>query len=87
MVSYQQFSEILIPKPKIEEQQKIAACLSSLDKVIETNNQKLERLKDHKKGLMQNLFPLEGEKVPKNRFPEFANDGEWLEKELGEMPG
>ncbi len=27
---------------------------------------------------MQNLFPQEGETVPKYRFPEFVNDGEWV---------
>lgn len=77
MVSYQQFSEILVPKPTKEEQHKIAACFSSLDKVIEANSQKLELLKDHKKGLMQNLFPQEGEKVPKFRFNEFIQNRDW----------
>lgn len=77
MVSYQQFSEILVPKPTNEEQHKIAACFSSLDKVIEANSQKLELLKDHKKGMMQNLFPQEGEKVPKFRFKEFMQNGGW----------
>jgi type I restriction enzyme, S subunit len=42
----------------------------------------LEGLKDHKKGLMQNLFPQEGETVPKYRFKEFVNDGEWKDKKL-----
>ena len=32
--------------------------------------------KNHKKGLLQNLFPQEGETIPKYRFPEFKNDGE-----------
>ncbi|HND34530.1 MAG TPA: restriction endonuclease subunit S, partial [Myxococcota bacterium] len=40
-----------------EEQQKIAACLSSLDDLITAQTQKLESLKTHKKGLMQQLFP------------------------------
>ncbi len=72
-----------IPKnPK--EQQKIASCLSSLDEVIAAHSQKLDLLKDHKKGLMQNLFPQEGEKVPKYRFKEFEKDGEWVEKKLGD---
>jgi type I restriction enzyme, S subunit len=61
------------------EQQKITSCLSSLDEVITAHSQKLDLLKDHKKGLMQNLFPQEGEKVPKYRFKEFENDGEWKE--------
>ena len=68
--------------PKIQEQQKIASCLSSLDEIITTHSQKLNLLKDHKKGMMQNLFPQEGEKVPKYRFREFEKDGEWETKEL-----
>jgi type I restriction enzyme S subunit len=65
------------PYPSIAEQQKIALILSSLDELIEAHNQKLETLKSHKRGLMQNLFPQEDEKVPRLRFPEFAKDGEW----------
>lgn len=75
---------ILVPKDK-REQQKIASCLSSLDDLIEAHNQKLELLKDHKKGLMQNLFPQEGEKVPKVRFKEFEKDGVWKSKELNNL--
>lgn len=40
-----------------DEQQKIADCLSSLDELIETTSRKVEILKEHKKGLMQQLFP------------------------------
>ena len=76
---------VLFPNKATGEQQKIATCLSSLDEVITAHSQKLELLKDHKKGLMQNLFPQEGEKVPKFRFKEFENDGEWVEKKLGDL--
>lgn len=69
----------------ILEQQKIASCLSSLDAVITAQKEKLELLKNHKKGLMQNLFPQEGETVPKFRFPEFENDGDWEKKKLKEV--
>jgi type I restriction enzyme S subunit len=72
---------IEIPK-KPEEQQKIASCLSSLDELIAAHKDKLDALKDHKKGLLQNLFPQEGETVPKVRFPDFEDDGEWVEKKL-----
>jgi type I restriction enzyme S subunit len=41
----------------LSEQQKIATCLSSLDELIAAHKDKLQALKDHKKGLMQNLFP------------------------------
>lgn len=73
--------KFIVPKNP-EEQQKIASCLSSLDEVIAAESQKLDLLKDHKKGLMQKLFPQEGEKVPKYRFKEFENDGNWVEKKL-----
>jgi type I restriction enzyme S subunit len=79
------FFSITLPTPSILEQQKIASCLSSLDEIITAHIQKLELLKEHKKSLMQNLFPQEGETVPKYRFPEFTNDGEWVETKLGEI--
>lgn len=77
MISYKQFSEVLLPKPSLEEQQKIADCLVSIDELITLHTQKLKALKDHKKGLMQQLFPAEGETVPKLRFPEFRNIEGW----------
>jgi len=80
-----EYQKLKLPFPNPKEQQKIASCLSSLDEVIEAQNKKIELLKDYKKGLMQNLFPQEGEKVPNYRFPEFENDGEWEEKSLGEL--
>lgn len=75
-------SKIQIPVPSIKEQQKIASCLSSLDELKAAHKDKLDALKDHKKGLLQNLFPSAGETVPKVRFPEFEGDGEWVEKKL-----
>ncbi|MFZ5533671.1 MAG: restriction endonuclease subunit S [Pseudomonadota bacterium] len=69
----------------LEEQQKIADCLSSLDDLIAAETQKLDTLKTHKKGLMQQLFPREGETVPRLRFPEFQGAGEWEEKTLDQV--
>ena len=77
MVSYSQFSAILLPKPVNAEQQKIADCLSSLDDLITAENEKLEALKTHKKGLMQKLFPADGKTVPEWRFSEFRDSGGW----------
>ena len=71
--------------PRIQEQQKIAICLSSLDEVINAETEKLELLQDHKKGLLQQLFPQEGETQPKYRFPEFKNDGDWVTKKLSKL--
>uniref|UniRef100_UPI003AF9836E restriction endonuclease subunit S n=2 Tax=Thiolapillus sp. TaxID=2017437 RepID=UPI003AF9836E len=59
------------------EQQKIAHCLSSLDEVIGLQAKKVQALKQHKKGLMQQLFPAEGETTPRLRFPDFREAGAW----------
>ncbi len=67
----------VVPKDK-DEQQKIADCLSALDDLITAETQKLDALKTHKKGLMQQLFPREGKTVPRLRFPEFRDVGEWV---------
>lgn len=85
MVSYNQFSNILIPNPDRDEQQKIADCLSSLDDLIAAGNKKLSALRAHKKGLMQKLFPAEGETVPQWRFPKFTDSGDWKKKMLSAL--
>ena len=59
------------------EQQKIADCLTSLDEVIAAQVRKVEALKAHKRGLMQQLFPREGETRPRLRFPELRNAQDW----------
>jgi len=71
--------------PSLAEQHKIASCLSSLDELTGAESRKLAALKAHKKGLMQQLFPREGETVPSLRFPEFQDAGEWEETILGEL--
>ena len=43
--------------PKKNEQQKIASCLSAVDELITAQQEKIEQLQQHKKGLMQGLFP------------------------------
>lgn len=75
---------VVLPKNP-REQAKISEFVSSLDEVIEAHTQRLELLNDHKKGLLQNLFPQKGEKKPKHRFPEFENDGEWITKTLDKI--
>ena len=67
------------------EQQKIAECLSSVDELIAAQARKVDALKTHKKGLMQQLFPREGETHPRLRFPEFQNAGEWEPQRLSEL--
>ncbi|WP_283179263.1 restriction endonuclease subunit S [Gemmobacter sp. 24YEA27] len=53
--------ELIVSTPSLPEQQRIADCLTSLDDLISAAAQKLDTLKTHKKGLMQQLFPQVGE--------------------------
>lgn len=78
-------AEVQLALPKPDEQQKIADCLSSLDELIAAQAHKVDALKTHKKGLMQQLFPREGETQPRLRFPEFRDAGEWAKKTLEEI--
>ena len=84
-IGTKEFMDMPIPYPSLAEQKKIADCLSSLDKYIDATKRKLELLKEHKKGLMQRLFPAKGKTTPELRFPEFQNDGEWQIVSLGEI--
>jgi type I restriction enzyme S subunit len=79
------FAPMLVPVPKPPEQQKIAECLRSVDELIAAQARKVDELKTHKNGLMQQLFPREGETQPRLRFPEFQNAGEWEPKLLGDV--
>lgn len=71
------YQKIKVPIPERNEQKKIAECLSSLDELIDATAKKVEALKEHKKGLMQRLFPSKGKNVPDLRFPEFSSDPSW----------
>ena len=71
--------------PSPAEQQKIAECLSSVDELMAAQARKVDVLKTHKKGLMQQLFPREGETAPRLRFPEFRDAGNWNVMKLGNV--
>jgi type I restriction enzyme S subunit len=75
----------VFPVPPKNEQKKIADFLSSLDELIAAETQKLDALKTHKKGLMQQLFPRKGETVPRLRFPEFRGMGEWKKRKISDL--
>ncbi len=82
---FKTLSEWKPPLPCVREQQKVADCLSSLDALIAAHGDKLAALKTHKQGLLQQLFPTDGETVPRLRFPEFRHAGDWREVALGEI--
>lgn len=92
-INQSELQKIPLCIPSIEEQQKIADCLSSLDELIEARREKIASLKAYKKGLLQQLFPekvskstpppLIFNKLQKLRFIGF--EGEWEEVKLGEI--
>lgn len=75
---------LLVP-PEFQEQLGIADCLSALDELIDAESQKLDALKSHKQGLMQQLFPRHGETAPHLRFPEFRSGPEWTTRLGGQL--
>lgn len=79
------FLKLKLPIPNTHEQQKLADCLSSLDELIAAETQKLDAFEVFKKGLVQQLFPREGEGVPRLRFPEFRKAGAWAKVTAGQL--
>lgn len=74
--------QIIYPH-NLNEQHKIADCLSSLDDYINVTKQKVDQLKEYKKGLMQRLFPAKGKTAPEFRFPEYCDAKGWESSSLG----
>ncbi|WP_431112481.1 restriction endonuclease subunit S [Variovorax paradoxus] len=83
-ISGDNFMAMPLPVPSLAEQKKIAKCLTSLEELIAAQARKVDALKSHKKGLMQQLFPRRGETRPRLRFPEFQNARDWETKRIDE---
>lgn len=69
--------------PSLDEQKIIVSCLSEVDNLITAQGEKVDALKEKKKGLMQQLFPKPGESTPQLRFPGFED--EWSEKKMSDV--
>ena len=57
--------------------------MSNLDTLITLHQRKLDHLKEMKKGLLQKMFPKNGESIPELRFPGFTDP--WEQRKLGEI--
>ena len=68
---------------EIDEQIKISNFLKELDSLIALHQRKLEHLQEQKKGLLQKMFPKNGETVPEVRFPGFTDA--WEQRKLGDF--
>lgn len=69
--------------PSFEEQVKIGDFFYKLDQTIAFQQRKLEKMKAMKSAYLSEMFPAEGERKPKRRFPGFTDD--WEQCELGEV--
>lgn len=84
-IYYEDIARLRVRLPCLAEQQKIAECLSTLDELIGAESKRLDALNAHKKGLMQQLFPREGETLPRLRFS--VSQAKWRETELEKLCG
>ena len=69
--------------PNMEEQIKLSNLFMNLDSTITLQQRKLNSLQKLKKGLLQKMFPKNGENIPEIRFPEFSDA--WKQRKLGEI--
>ena len=76
-------SDLIIPAPNRDEQQKIGTFFKQLDDTITLHQRKLDLLKETKKGFLQKMFPKNGAKVPEIRFSGFTED--WEERKLRDI--
>ncbi|WP_226883399.1 restriction endonuclease subunit S [Neisseria yangbaofengii] len=72
---------IMLPTPA--EQTAIGNFFRKIDRLIALNEQKLEHTQTLKKGLLQKMFPQNGQNIPEIRFPQFTNA--WELEELGNV--
>ncbi|WP_343312900.1 restriction endonuclease subunit S [Brucella sp. BE17] len=94
-IYYKDLARLELALPSFPEQQKIADCLDSADALIAAQGRKVDALKAHKEGLMQQLFPrpervengikIPAETQPRLRFPEFEGAGEWEPRTVGSV--
>src|SRR5574344_1314534 len=77
------FMEMPIVRPCHDEQTKIGAYLSSLDRIITLHQRKYEKLLNIKKSMLEKMFPQNGELVPRIRFKGFTDS--WEQRKLGDV--
>jgi type I restriction enzyme S subunit len=63
VVGVKLLKEIEIRVPPQQEQARIADCLTALDNQLTAQAEKIETLKSHKRGLMQQIFPAPEEQI------------------------
>ena len=67
----------------ISEQIQIGKFFQTIDALISNHQHKLDKLKNLKKAYLSEMFPTEGERVPKRRFPGF--ESEWEQRKVSDL--
>ena len=81
-ISKAKMMELEISIPNENEQSAIGTFFSTLDQHITLHQRKLDKLKSVKQAYLSEMFPAEGERVPKRRFPGFTDA--WELRKLGD---
>ena len=82
-IEWETLGKQAIPMPSIEEQRQIGAFFKNLDNLITLHQRKLEKVKELKQAYLSEMFPAEGETIPKRRFKGFT--GDWEQRKLGDL--
>ncbi|PEG89806.1 type I restriction endonuclease subunit S [Lactobacillus sp. UMNPBX7] len=77
------FSSFQLQIPSENEQNKIGNFFKKIDNLITLHQRKLDKLKRVKSAYLTEMFPAEGEREPKRRFPGFT--GAWEQRKLGDV--
>ena len=80
---WESFAPIPCVLPPAREQKKIAEILTTQDKIIELEQQKIEEIKKVKRFFLEKMFPKEGQTVPEIRFKGFT--APWEQRKLGDL--
>lgn len=75
--------KVSVPYNKEEEQKKIGNYFKELDDLIQQQEQKLQKIANLKKAMLEKMFPKAGADVPEIRFEGYAD--KWEKKELLEV--
>ena len=83
-INAQEYSSWILTIPtSLDEQQTIGSYFQNIDKLINTSQKKLNKLKNIKKACLDKMFPQKGSNIPRLRFKGFTE--EWEETTIKDI--
>ena len=76
-------TSLVVDCPNYNEQKQIGGFFANLDNLITLHHRRYESIKKYKKGMLQKMFPQNGEPYPEIRFPGFTDP--WEQRKFGEV--